>query len=106
MSSRRIIPARRPGLTVAVGWDNPLGTFFAQVDRIQADDDSREPTLLWIGSGPGEILRAEDLTKPLAPYAALTAEHVQQLRADRAADADRAPTALQRAMLARTARRS
>jgi hypothetical protein len=33
MSSRRTqlptIPARAPNLTVIVGWDNPLSTFFA-----------------------------------------------------------------------------
>ena len=33
MSSRRSIPARAPDLTVVVGWDNPLSTFFAQVER-------------------------------------------------------------------------
>ena len=29
--SRYHIPAQDPGLTVIVGWDNPLTTFFAQV---------------------------------------------------------------------------
>ena len=33
MSSRRSIPAHAPDLTVVVGWDNPLSTFFAQVER-------------------------------------------------------------------------
>ena len=28
--SRRTIPAHVPGMTVVVGWDNPLGTFFAR----------------------------------------------------------------------------
>jgi len=31
--SRYSIPALQPGLTVTVGWDNPLTTFFAQVVR-------------------------------------------------------------------------
>lgn len=96
MSSRRSIPARAPNLTVAVGWDNPLATFFAQVERIQYDEDPREPLVLWIGSEPGEITQAEQLVGPLAPYAELTAGLVDQLRADRAADADRGPSALQR----------
>ena len=102
--SRNRIPARRPGLTVVVGWDNPLRTFFAQVHRQQDDDDPRDPTLLWIGTAPGEILRPADLVGPLAPYAELTDSHLAQLRADRAADADRGPSPLQRKMLARARR--
>ena len=97
MSSRRSIPARVPDLTVAVGWDNPLSTFFAQVERIQGDDDPRDPILLWIGSEVGEVVQAEQLAGPLAPYAELTSELVEQLRADSAADADRGPSILQRA---------
>jgi hypothetical protein len=31
--SRYSIPAQQPGLTVIVGWDNPLATFFAQIVR-------------------------------------------------------------------------
>jgi hypothetical protein len=97
MSSRRTIPARAPDLTViVVGWDNPLSTLFAQVERVQDDDDPRGPILLWIGSGFGEVALAEHLAGPLAPYAELTSELVDQLRADRAADADRGPSALQR----------
>ena len=89
MSSRRSIPARAPDLTVVVGWDNPLSTFFAQVERIQEDDDRRDPILLWIGSELGEIAQAEQLAGPLARYAELTPELIERLRADRAADADR-----------------
>ena len=93
-------------MRIVVGWDNPMMTFFAQVERIQTADDPRDPILLWLGASPGEVARPEDLAEPLAPYAELTAEHIAQLRADRAAAADRAPTALQRAMLARMGRRS
>jgi hypothetical protein len=96
MSSRRSIPARAPDLTVVVGWDNPLSTFFAQVERVQDDNDPRDPILLWIGRGLGEVTQAEQLAGPLAPYAELTSELVKQLRADRAADADRGPSVLQR----------
>ena len=96
MSSRRSIPARAPGLTVVVGWDNPLSTFFAQVERAQDDDDRRDSILLWIGSTVGEVAQPEQLAGPLAPYADLTSEIVEQLSADRGADADRGPSALQR----------
>lgn len=97
MSSRRYIQPNLPGLTVVVGWDNPLSTFFAQVNRVQDEDDARDPVLLWIGTSEGEVPLAEELVAPLAPFAELTPEAVEQLRADRAADADRAP--LQRMML-------
>ena len=96
MSSRRSIPAHAPDLTVVVGWDNPLSTFFAQVERNQDDDDPRDPILLWIGGELGEVVQAEQLAGPLAPYAELTSKLVEQLRADRAVDADRGPSVLQR----------
>jgi len=106
MSSRRSIPARTPDLTVIVGWDNPLSTFFAQVERIQDDLDPRDPILLWIGSEFGEVAQAEQLAAPLAPYAELTSELVERLRADRAADADRGPSVLQRTARSIFGRRS
>ncbi len=97
--SRRHITARAPGLTVTVGWDNPLSTFFAQVTRQQSPDDMRDRVVFWIGGLAGEVRRAEDLVVPLAPYADLTPNDIAQLRADRAASADRGPTDLQRHML-------
>jgi hypothetical protein len=106
MSSRRSIPARAPDLTVVVGWDNPLSTFFAQVERVQDADDPRESVLLWIGSQPGEATQAEQLADPLAPYAELTPEFIELLRTDRAADADRGPSVLRRAASARFTRNS
>jgi hypothetical protein len=98
LSSRNIIPALDPGLTVVVGWDNPMRTFFAQVDRRQQLDDPRDPSLLWLGSSLGEVSRPEDLVAPLARYAELTSAHLETLRTDRAADLDRGPSPLQRAM--------
>jgi hypothetical protein len=98
MTSRFTIPPRAPGLVISVGWDNPLGTFFAQVLHEQKDDDLRDPIILWIGTKYGEVRRAEDLVAMLAPYAELTDEHLKRLRADRITDVDRGPTALQRAI--------
>ena len=106
MSSRRSILAHAPDLTVVVGWDNPLSTFFAQVERNQDDDDPRDPILLWIGSELGEVAQAEQLAGPLAPYAVLTPDLIEQLRADRAADADCGPSILQRSAHAAFGRRS
>ena len=99
MSSRNTIPARAPGVSVVVGWDNPMRTFFAQVDRQQEDDDPRDPVILWLGASSGEVLRPEDLVVPLAQYAELTDADLEELRADRAAALDRGPSRLQRTML-------
>ena len=103
--SRRAISARTPDLTVVVGWDNPLGTFFAQVTRALDAEDDGDPIILWIGGDFGEVQRAEDLVAPIAAYAVLTPEMVEQLHADRAACADRGPSPLQREMLSRIGRR-
>lgn len=97
--SRHAIPARLPGFTVAVGWDNPLQTFFGTVLRDQEVDDPRDPVVLWLGASADEVRRAEDLVAPLAPHAELTAVHVALLRADRAAALDRGPSPLQRELL-------
>jgi len=99
MSSRFSLPAHLAGIEVSVGWDNPLGTFFAQVLRIQELDDPRDPVILWIGTEPREIRTPEKLIPVLAPYAEVTEKDLIRLRSDQASDADRGPTALQRTML-------
>ncbi|MDJ0390198.1 hypothetical protein QMO56_18975 [Roseomonas sp. E05] len=93
--SRHELPAKRPGTSVVIGWDNPMMTFFAQVFDEQAEEGT-DPVLLWIGTRHGEVTRREDLAKPLTPFAELTAPQLEQLRADRAADLDRGPSPLQR----------
>ena len=98
--SRHTIPALIPDISVELGWDSVLMTFFAQVVRDQDDDDEIDPMLLWLGTTPNEIARAEDLAGALEPYAILTSEHIEQLRADRAESLDQGPTPLQRQTLA------
>lgn len=93
--SRHELPAKRPGFIVVVGWDNPMMTYFAQVEDETAGEDD-DPVVLWLGGSHREVLRPEDLVAQLAPYADVTTEHLDQLRTDRAGDADRGPTALQR----------
>jgi hypothetical protein len=105
--SRRTIPAHAPGLTVVVGWDNPLRTYFAQVTHaLESDDDESDPIVFWTGGEFGEVPHAENLVAALAPYTALTPEIVAQLRTDRAACGDRGPSPLQREMLRRIGRRA
>jgi hypothetical protein len=37
--SRHILPAKDANITVVIGWDNPLHTFFTQVVRGDMSDD-------------------------------------------------------------------
>lgn len=100
--SRHEIPARDRSLSVVVGWDNPLQTFFAQVTRPErADDDGDDDhMLLWVGTEPREVITVEDLARHLAPFADLPPEATEQLGADRASKLGQAPTATQQELLA------
>jgi hypothetical protein len=49
--SRSHFPAQDPRLTVVVGWDNPLATFFAQVCDPSIEDED-EACVLWLGTAP------------------------------------------------------
>jgi hypothetical protein len=95
--SRYKFQGRDPQHTVAVGWDNPLSTYFAQVSRPVDDEDEEDPIILWVGADrPREIITVEDLARCLAPFADLSSEMMDRLRADRAAKLDQAPTQAQR----------
>jgi hypothetical protein len=98
--SRYDLPTRNPGLSAAVGWDNPLQSFFAQVLRPETADEDDDNMLLWIGAAPREVITVEDLARHLAPFADLAPEMAEQLRADRAAKLGQAPTPVQQALLA------
>jgi hypothetical protein len=97
--SRHTVTALTDGISIAVGWDNALSTYFAQVAREPDTEDDSDPIAFWIGGEFGEVRKPEDLVAPLAPYATLTTEMIEQLRADRVACLDRGPTVLQREML-------
>ena len=65
--SRYSIAAQQPGLTVTVGWDNPLGTLFAQVFDPSIEEDA-DACLLWIGTAPGAIPTVAVLQAQLGPF--------------------------------------
>ena len=96
--SRHDIQADNGDLEIVVGWDPGLSTLFAQVLRPDADEESPEHTLLWIGCTPADILRPEDLITRLAPYAAVSPNTIEELRIDRAEDLDDPPRWLRRAI--------
>jgi hypothetical protein len=90
--SRYSVPAQDPDLTVIVGWDNPLMTFFAQVFNPSIEDDD-EACLLWIGTAPQAISTVAALQVQLAGWAAIPPDIVDRLTRDQHAATP--PTPLQ-----------
>ena len=94
--SRYSIPAQDSRLTVVVGWDNPLATFFAEVfdPSIEDEDDAY---VLWIGTALQAIPTVAALQAQLAGWATLPAALVAQLTREQQAATP--PTPLQRWVL-------
>ena len=91
--SRYSVPAQHPALTVTVGWDNPLATFFAQVFDPSIEEDA-EACLLWIGTAPEAIPTVAALQAQLAGWATIPPAIVDHLTRDQQAATP--PTPLQR----------
>jgi hypothetical protein len=79
--SRYSIPAQDPDLTVIVGWDSPLMTFFAQVFNASIEDDD-EACVLWIGTAPQAISTVAALQAQLTGWAAIPPDIVDRLVRD------------------------
>ena len=91
--SRYSVPAQDPVLTVIVGWDNPLATFFAQAFN-PAIEDEAEADLLWIGTAFQEISTVAALQAQLTGWASIPPDVVERLTRDQ--QAATLPTPLQR----------
>ena len=91
--SRSSIPAQQPGLTVIVGWDNPLTTFFAQVFDPSIEEDV-DACLLWIGTAPEAIPTVAALQAQLTSWATIPPAILDCLTRDQHAATP--PTPLQR----------
>jgi hypothetical protein len=91
--SRYRIPAQNPALTVIVGWDNPLVTFFAQVFDPSIEEDA-EADLLWIGTALQDLPTVAALQAQLAGWATIPPAIVDRLIRDQQAATP--PTPLQR----------
>jgi len=82
-------PARR--LDIVVGWDGPLQTFFAHVVDLDADEASKDRTLLWLGTrwkGEPSARRVLDALVPWAVrphdlFGTLMAERDRDVRTDK-----------------------
>ena len=91
--SRYSVPAQDQVLTVIVGWDNPLATFFAQAFDPSIEDEA-EADLLWIGTALREIPTVAALQDQLNGWATIPPDIVDRLTRDQQAATP--PTPLQR----------
>jgi hypothetical protein len=91
--SRYNIPSQNPALTIIIGWDNPLQTFFAQAFDPSVEDEA-EVDLLWIGTTAQEIPTVAALQTQLTGWATIPPAIVDRLTRDQQAATP--PTPLQR----------
>lgn len=81
--SRHLLTCDDPDLVLVVGWDEGLGSFFAQVEPPgpgYADD-----LLLWVGTYPGEVVDTAELAALVRRWAHLDDWALALLEEDRCA---------------------
>jgi hypothetical protein len=78
--SRHEITPRDAKHTVVVGWDRPMGTFFAHVKDPSLDEE--EEMVLWVGGLFDEVKTVTGLAKAIRAYADLTDEIALALLVD------------------------
>ena len=67
--SRHTLRAVAPDRSVIVGWDRPMGTYFAHVRALDRDQDDQ--LIVWLGGDYHEITTAEDLMEAIRPFAVI-----------------------------------
>ena len=70
-------------LTIAVGWDAPLNTYFAAGHRDNDNIDDEHRVILWIGTSYGEIADPKTVIDAIDPFADVDADLAATLHADR-----------------------
>lgn len=78
--SRYTFEGNRQGLSIVVGWDNPLKTYFAQV--WDGGGAGQGELRLWVGAGRDRVPTAEVLAELVAPYGEVPADVLTQLDED------------------------
>lgn len=97
--SRYSIPVHQPDQYWGVaGWDSPLQTFFAIIERVDEDDSDRDPVVLWAGA-KARIDTVEELERKIDQYATIPPAIKDKLYNDKAAA--QPPNEFQKAMIAR-----
>lgn len=71
------------GISVAIGWDRPLDTFYVQVSRPDPEDDGERETFVWEGTKPLELPTAAAAIAVAAPHAELPVDLASTLETDR-----------------------
>jgi hypothetical protein len=66
-----------------VGWDRPLGTFFAQAVAI--DEEGEEEVIVWEGSYPGELPTPRSAIAVIERYCDVPESLARELETDRLA---------------------
>ncbi len=79
--SRHTIAALHPQHTCVVGYDPPLGTFFAQLWD-QSIPAAEEQLVLWVGTTLEEIPTVHALATTLHAYAVIPADVWQRLESE------------------------
>lgn len=82
--SRYVLTPRVPDVTVVVGWDPPLDTFFAIVRSTTVTDADGQPEVfLWLGATADTIIHdVEVLKRQLRLFADIPADIEHKLRVD------------------------
>lgn len=78
--SRYLLQAADPNHEVAVGWDNQLETFFAQVWDTR--NEEQESCVLWAGCYREEIRSTDELAALVRPYAEIPHATLERLEED------------------------
>jgi hypothetical protein len=71
------------GVSVAIGWDRPLDTFYVQVSRPEPEDEGERETFVWEGTSPRELPTAAAAIAVAASHAELPADLASTLETDR-----------------------
>ena len=84
--SRHELDPINPTHEVALGWDPPMRTYFAQVLDSTASEESDAYEVLWIGTRFQEVLNPATVIAAVAPFATVPPDLLDQLARDRRAD--------------------
>ena len=97
MSRYTLKPTADPNITAVIGWDAPMQTFFAQVQRVNPDDEDETETIVWEGTKVGQHKHLGFILPKLEGYCTVPEEILKRLADDQANSTT--PSPLQREML-------
>ncbi len=100
--SRYNLRTNDPAITAVIGWDPPLQTFFAQVERVNPDDEDDDGEMLvWEGTKFNQHSHLGFILPKLKPYCTVPQGMLDRLARDQASSTT--PSPLQREMTDRFA---